>query len=158
MAAPVDRRVLGSWLEGPRAAARAQGVTFAPRGERLGLPFEGSGSVARVGRRLVAFVIDSAAAVLAVLATGVRPSDTVYNWLVLIAFGVITTVTLALMGRTFGHAAMRLHLVDLRGSGLQPLRILLRQILLCLLVPACIWDADGRGLHDKLAGTVLVRD
>jgi uncharacterized RDD family membrane protein YckC len=29
--------------------------------------------------------------------------------------------------------------------------------LLLLLVPAVIWDRDGRGLHDKLAGTLLVR-
>jgi hypothetical protein len=24
-------------------------------------------------------------------------------------------------------------------------------------IPAAIWDADQRGLHDKAAGTVLVR-
>jgi hypothetical protein len=29
--------------------------------------------------------------------------------------------------------------------------------LLCIVIPAVIWDADHRGLHDKIAGTVLVR-
>jgi uncharacterized RDD family membrane protein YckC len=53
---------------------------------------------------------------------------------------------------------MRLHLVDLTTRPVQPLRVLLRQVLVCLAVPAMIWDLDGRGLHDKAAGTVLVRD
>jgi uncharacterized RDD family membrane protein YckC len=33
----------------------------------------------------------------------------------------------------------------------------LRTVLLLLLVPAVIWDRDGRGLHDKVSGTLLVR-
>jgi len=45
--------------------------------------------------------------------------------------------------------------VDGRPPGL--LRATLRTLLLLLLVPAVIWDRDGRGLHDKLAGTLLVR-
>ena len=30
--------------------------------------------------------------------------------------------------------------------------------LLCLLVPALLVDADGRGLHDRLTGTAVVRE
>jgi hypothetical protein len=26
-----------------------------------------------------------------------------------------------------------------------------------IVIPAVIWDADQRGLHDKAAGTVLIR-
>jgi uncharacterized RDD family membrane protein YckC len=33
----------------------------------------------------------------------------------------------------------------------------LRALLLCLVIPVSIWDADNRGLHDKAAGTVLIR-
>ncbi|MCU1514874.1 MAG: hypothetical protein JWO10_1964, partial [Microbacteriaceae bacterium] len=33
----------------------------------------------------------------------------------------------------------------------------LRTVLLSLVIPAVIWDLDQRGLHDKAAGTVLVR-
>ena len=29
--------------------------------------------------------------------------------------------------------------------------------LLCLLIPAVIWDADQRGLHDRYAGTLVAR-
>ena len=28
---------------------------------------------------------------------------------------------------------------------------------LCMVIPAVIWDADNRGLHDKAAGTLVVR-
>ena len=33
----------------------------------------------------------------------------------------------------------------------------LAAVLLCLAIPALIWDRDQRGLHDKAAQTVLVR-
>ena len=32
-----------------------------------------------------------------------------------------------------------------------------RTLLVALIIPAAIWDADRRGLHDKLFGTVVVR-
>jgi uncharacterized RDD family membrane protein YckC len=34
---------------------------------------------------------------------------------------------------------------------------IVRTILLGLLVPAVIWDKDGRGLHDRVARTAVVR-
>ena len=40
---------------------------------------------------------------------------------------------------------------------LRPLRRTALAILL-LLVPAVIWDRDGRGLHDRLTETAVVRD
>jgi hypothetical protein len=33
----------------------------------------------------------------------------------------------------------------------------LRTVLLCLVIPAAVWDAQGRGLHDKAARTIIVR-
>ncbi len=30
-------------------------------------------------------------------------------------------------------------------------------VLLCLFLPAMFWDKDGRSLHDKAAGTLIVR-
>ena len=38
-----------------------------------------------------------------------------------------------------------------------PRRSLIRAVLLCLGIPPLIVDRDGRGLHDRLAGTVIVR-
>ena len=52
------RQAIGSWLSGPRAAAEDAGVDFGYRGEQLGLPEEGPGSIARPGRRLGALAVD----------------------------------------------------------------------------------------------------
>lgn len=48
-------------------------------------------------------------------------------------------------------------MVALSTGTVSPGRALLRTVLLCLAVPALIWDRDGRGLHDRLAKTVEVR-
>jgi uncharacterized RDD family membrane protein YckC len=32
-----------------------------------------------------------------------------------------------------------------------------RTLLICLVLPAVVWNADQRGLHDVFSGTVLVR-
>ena len=39
---------------------------------------------------------------------------------------------------------------------LAEIRAVLRTALLLLLIPALIWDRDGRGLHDRAAGTAVV--
>ena len=44
---------------------------------------------------------------------------------------------------------------DMRPPG--PGAALLRTGLLCLVIPAVIWDASGRGMHDVAAGTVILR-
>jgi hypothetical protein len=36
-------------------------------------------------------------------------------------------------------------------------RPIVRTLLLIVVIPAVVWDADQRGLHDKAAGTVLIR-
>ena len=38
-----------------------------------------------------------------------------------------------------------------------PLQAIARTLLLCLFLPAVVWDRDGRGLHDKVPNTVIVR-
>lgn len=48
-------------------------------------------------------------------------------------------------------------MVSLDTGRVNPLRTLLRTVLLFLALPALIWDRDGRGLHDRVAGTVEVR-
>jgi len=32
----------------------------------------------------------------------------------------------------------------------------MRTVLLFLIIPAAVWDADGRGLHDRVAHTVIL--
>jgi uncharacterized RDD family membrane protein YckC len=52
---------------------------------------------------------------------------------------------------------MGVHVVRLGGTPAGPLAALVRTLLLCLVIPAVIFDPDQRGLHDKAAKTVLVR-
>ena len=51
----VDRKDIGSWLEGPNA--RTHGGGDYP-GQRLGMPREGSGAIGRFGRRVLGVLID----------------------------------------------------------------------------------------------------
>jgi len=134
------------------------GAEFGYRGERLGLPAEGPGSIAPVGRRVGALFLDWALAVL--IAYGLlsgRELRTAGDW-ALVVFFVMSLVTVGTVGCTVGKRLLRLRVLAVDGLGRAPLwRVALRSALLCLAVPALIWDLDSRGLHDRLAGTVQVR-
>jgi uncharacterized RDD family membrane protein YckC len=52
---------------------------------------------------------------------------------------------------------MGIHVIRLGGGPAGPLPALVRSVLLCLVIPAVIFDPDHRGLHDKAMNTVLVR-
>ncbi|WMX47426.1 RDD family protein [Streptomyces roseicoloratus] len=152
-----NRQALGSWLSGPRAAAEEAGVDFGYRGQQLGLPEEGPGSIARPGRRLGALAVDWGLCLL--IAYGLIADS--YNeaaqvWAPLILF-VLTVLTVGTVGFTPGKRLFGLRVVALGTGRANVLRALLRTVLLFLAVPALIWDRDGRGLHDRLARTVEVR-
>ncbi|MET8291254.1 RDD family protein [Streptomyces sp. NPDC048448] len=152
-----NRQAIGSWLSGPRAAMEDSGAELGYRGEQLGLPETGPGSIARPGRRLGAIAVDWALCM--VIAYGLLTDgygQATGNWalLVFFALGVLTVGT---VGFTPGKRLFGLRVVPEGGGRLNPLRALLRTALLCVAVPALIWDRDGRGLHDRLARTVEVR-
>jgi len=154
----VDKRqAIGSWLSGPRAAAEEAGVDFGYRGEQLGLPQDGPGSIARPGRRLGALVVDWGLCVLiayGLLTDGYGQATS--NWALLVFF-VMGVLTVGTLGFTPGKRLFGLRVVALDTGTVNPLRALLRTALLCVALPALIWDRDGRGLHDRLAGTVELR-
>jgi uncharacterized RDD family membrane protein YckC len=138
---------VGSWLEGP-APEQAAGYP----GERLGRPEQGPGSVARMGRRVAGIVVDWVLCLL------------VARWLFgdnpLAPLGVLAVEHLLLvgtLGTSIGHRLAGLRVETVTGGWAGPARAAVRTLLLCLVVPAAVWDADQRGLHDKAAGTVLVR-
>jgi len=152
-----NRQAIGSWLSGPRAAAEEAGADFGYRGEQLGLPEEGPGSIARPGRRLGALAVDWGLCLL--IAYGLITDS--YNeaaqiWAPLILF-VLIVLTLGTVGFTPGKRLFGLRVAALATGRVNPLRALLRTVLMFLAIPALIWDRDGRGLHDRLAGTVEVR-
>lgn len=151
------RQAIGSWLSGPRAAAEDAGVDFGYRGQRLGLPEEGPGSIARPGRRLGALAVDWGLCVL--IAYGLITDgygQATSNWALLLFF-VLGVLTVGTVGFTPGKRLFGLRVVALESGTVNPLRALLRTALLCVAIPALIWDRDGRGLHDRLAQTVEVR-
>ncbi|MCX4914308.1 RDD family protein [Streptomyces sp. NPDC060011] len=152
-----NRQAIGSWLSGPRAAAEDAGVDFGYRGEQLGLPEQGPGSIARPGRRLGALVVDWGLCLLIAYGLLTHGYDQATgNWALLVFF-VLGLLTVGTVGFTPGKRLFGLRVVPEGGGRLNPLRVLLRTALLCVAVPALIWDRDGRGLHDRLARTIEVR-
>ncbi|MCU1571056.1 MAG: hypothetical protein JWR33_1797 [Naasia sp.] len=121
-------------------------------GDRLGLPEGGRGSIARPGRRIAAIAVDS-------ILCGIVYALFFYgsSWASLALFVAEQIVLLAAFGAGIGHLALGLRVVPLHGGRLGLWRPVVRTALLALLVPAVIWDADQRGLHDVFSGTVLLR-
>lgn len=105
--------------------------------------------------RLGAFCVD---AVLSALVAGLFTAPELpRNWslLVLMASYVVFT---SFFGQTPGMRLFGIRLVRVdRPTPVGVPRAVVRTVLLVLLVPALIWDADGRGLHDRVARTVVVR-
>lgn len=126
-------------------------------GERFGLPEDGPRSVARFGRRLAAIAIDWAIAYGLSWLFFRQKDGTANPWVTLAVFAVLTLLFELFFNASVGHLVLRMRVVPIRGGSLAPWRPLVRTLLLCLGIPALISDRDSRGLHDRLAGTVLVR-
>lgn len=124
-------------------------------GERLGLPAQGPGAVASTGRRCAALLVDI---VLAGLVAGLFTAPELpRNWS-LLAWAILTVLPTAIFGVTPGMAALGMRVARVDGTVFVGVpRALLRTALLFLIVPAVVWDSDGRGLHDRAVGTVVVR-
>src|SRR5689334_20632138 len=144
------RRQIASWLEGPGAASD---TASAYPGERLGHPQTGPGSIGRPGRRLLGIVIDWALASL--VAAAFLPQVRAFGPVLVLLLE--QTLLVGTAGFSVGHrlAGLRVETVDGAPAGIG--RAALRSVLLCLAVPALIWNRDQRGLHDQAAGTVVVR-
>ena len=127
-----------------------------PRGAALGLPADGPGSLAGFGQRAGAFVLDAIAAAL--VAGLVTAPELPRNWS-LLSFGLITVVSLVLTGQTPGMRLLGLRLAHPQPEGRLALwRAVVRTGLLMVLLPALVVDSDGRGMHDRLTDTAVVRD
>lgn len=143
----------------PRSAPQAY------RGQAIGLPEHGRGSLATSGPRVGAFVVDAlASALIAALFValfrhgGDATSRAPGTWS-LVPFALDYIVGSLLAGRTFGMALFGLRLIRVeRDVPVGPVAIFFRTLLLMLLVPAVIFDRDGRGLHDRVTDTAVVRN
>ena len=134
------------------------GPTYA--GQRLGLPQQGSGSVAGWGRRVLALFVDWFASMLvagAFVGPGVLTSQDWEAWVPMMVFLVEASLLTALVGGSFGQLVLRVAVVRLDRRPVSLLVALLRTLLICLVVPPVIYNRDQRGLHDLAARTVTVR-
>ncbi|WP_125610889.1 RDD family protein [Specibacter cremeus] len=143
----VDRKDLGSWLEGPDTS----NISKYP-GERLGLPETGPGSLARAGRRILAICIDWGLCYLIAYAFLGANSMAVLG-----LFLVEQMVLVGTLGYSVGHRIAGIRVVRADGGPAGLLAGVVRAVLLCLFIPAVITDADHRGLHDKAMNTMLIR-
>jgi uncharacterized RDD family membrane protein YckC len=108
--------------------------------------------VASFGPRILALVIDWLPCSVAAQLLTANPAFSA-----LALFAAITAFSIGIAGRTIGHAVggCRVALLDGRRAGLSA--AVIRTVLLCLLIPPVVYNTDGRGLHDRAAGTVVLR-
>ena len=121
-------------------------------GQRLGLPESGAGSLAKLVRRTAALMIDWSLSLLVSQAFSHGDST-----VTLLVFALEQWLLVGTVGYSIGHRILGLQVRRLDGKYVGLWRSLIRVGLILLVLPATIWDADNRGLHDKAAGTVLVR-
>ncbi len=148
-------RWTGSWLSGPESVLPDS--TQAYRGERLGLAADGPGSLAGTGRRVLALLADwfISVGIAAVLA---GPLNASASTMTLLVWALIGIVSVTLFSFTPGQFFLGMYVARVDA----PVRVgvwraVVRQLLLCFLVPALFTDGDGRGMHDRATGTALIR-
>jgi uncharacterized RDD family membrane protein YckC len=151
----LTREDIGSWLSGPGSVIPTEQDW---RGQRLGLPESGPGSIAGPGRRIAALLVDWVASLLLVrlFLPGLDYGSPASSIATLGFFFVEISLFTAVTGSSFGQRLLGMGVMRLDGGPPGPVRALLRSLLIVLLLPPLVWDRDSRGLHDRAAGTVLV--
>jgi uncharacterized RDD family membrane protein YckC len=143
-------------VQGPVESGERQGYP----GEPLGLPEHGPGSLAGMGRRLVALSVDWLLA-YGIAALGVTLgliSKQAESTAVLVIWLVLGVLAVRLFEFTPGQFAfgLRVTSADQRlhiGLG----RAAARGAMIAFVIPALFVDLDGRGLQDRVTGTAVVR-
>jgi len=149
---------IGSWLSGPEPVKRGDDNSYP--GQTLGLPETGPRSLARMGRRFAALIIDWLIGYgLAGLAmtVGLVTASTL-STAVLVIWFVLGVLFVRLFAFTPGQYALGLMVVPVDnrlhvGTG----RAIVRGLLIALVIPPLFTDADGRGFQDRLTATAVVR-
>jgi len=156
-------RWTGEWLSALSASGNDSKSAQQWPGEHLGLPESGVGAVAGGGKRCGGLLLDLVAAFL-VTSLFLRPqfSDPAmmreFNTVSIGVWAVITVLPAALFGFTPGMGVCGIRVGRLDGSPLVGVwRALVRCVLTFFIIPAAVRNADSRGWHDRLTGTVVVR-
>lgn len=108
---------------------------------------------ASLGRRFGALLIDW---LLCLLVARLFADPVTEGWAPVSVLVLEYTFFVGFFGQTPGMRLVRLRCLG-SGTGrpVGPIRALVRGVLLALVVPALIMDAERRGLHDRAAGTIV---
>ena len=120
-------------------------------GEKFGLPQDGPRSVAGMGRRVGALLIDWVVCTL--IAVAVFHDQ---YWTIVV-FAVQDYLLTALTGLTLGKRLTGIRVARLDGKPVGLLWGLVRTVLLLTVIPPLVTDRDLRGLHDRAANTIVIR-
>lgn len=117
------------------------------------------GEVVGLGRRLVALAIDwlVAIGVSLLLFRDVAYGSLESSVAILMIFAAELILLTWLTGSSFGQRILGVQVVRMDGGRLGLGRVVLRTALICLVIPAVVIDSNGRGLHDRAVGSVVVR-
>ena len=111
------------------------------------------------GRRVVAFFLDWFASVLVALLLfpqfGYGSNESMLATLLIFTAEVIVLTWLT--GASFGQRFVGLRVISIDGGRLPLWRVVIRTALILLVIPAVVYDDQGRGLHDRVAASVVVR-
>lgn len=107
-------------------------------------PFEGASWLSRIG----ALFVDWIACYLVTFFILQDVQHQAFGALSLIIFWLESAVGIALTGSSFGQTVLKIRVVHPDGRPLSLLGALLRQLLVCLVIPPLVFRPDGRGLHD----------
>ncbi len=125
---------------------------------------EGPRSVAPMGRRLLALIVDWVLCYL--IASSIvghsvfTVTDAHYQQAQLVAlllFAFEVYLLTAISGLTVGKRLLGLRTIRPNGGAPGFKWAALRTLLLVCVIPACLTDRDLRGLHDRAADTIVVR-
>ena len=146
----IDRNDVGGWLDGPPTTQNYPG-------EYMGRPQKGPGSLARFGRRILAFIVDWYLC-WGILALIGWPQGNVAQSITLLIFvWLYQSVCVGFMGHTLGHLLLGMQVQRLDGTPAGWATGFVRSSLIMLVIPVFLMDADQRGAHDRIRNTALVR-
>ena len=113
-----------------------------------------------LGRRFAALMVDWLACYFIVTAStgGVGAMAPNRSLSVLALFFVEIAILSALQGATLGHRLFGIRIIRFAdGGAVSPVQALIRSVLLVTVIFAVTFDENGRGIHERLSGSVLTR-
>ncbi len=151
-----------TWLEGPQIPGQNEDPKNLSRyaGENLGLPKEGPGSLSPLMPRMLALLADwficwGIAFFLHSMTTKLGDIATITFFL----FMIWRILTVWIFAQSPGHAIMGIGVARLDDPTKRVgfWRSVVRVVLTMFLFPPVVQDTDGRGLHDRVTQTGVIR-